>query len=135
MYLTAHHVRSASGQEGINAFRYVHGGYLWHGLPPQGIPEQDPGVLVEQILNVPPPGNTVRSYLDVVAPDEVSWPEIRPAFYAFVGQAQRQSFPWQGVFGRCSFRVGMDLGLANVWRHEIANLYRALEAVYPARVL
>lgn len=40
----------------------------------------------------------------------------------------------QASFGRCNFRVAMDLGLANGWRHEIANLYRALEAVYPARL-
>jgi hypothetical protein len=46
-------------------------------LPP-GIPDQDPGQLVEQHINLQPPGNTVRSYLDVVAPDEVFWPEIRP---------------------------------------------------------
>ncbi|HMG56810.1 MAG TPA: hypothetical protein VK601_25090 [Kofleriaceae bacterium] len=133
MYLAAQHVRSALGQEGINAFRYTHGGYVWQGLPPQGIPDPDPGVLVEQIINVPPPGNVVRSYLDVVAPDEVLWPEIRPAFFAFVGQAQRQPLPWQGVFGRCYFRAGMDMGLAATWRHEVARLLRALEAVYPAR--
>jgi hypothetical protein len=35
--------------------------------------------------------------------------------------------------GRCYFRVGMDLGLANAWRREIARLYRALEAAYPAQ--
>jgi hypothetical protein len=133
MYLAAQHVRSVSGQEGINAFHYAHSGYLWHGLPPQGIPDQDPGVLVEQIINVPPPGNAVRSYLDIIAPDEVFWPEIRPAFFAFVSHAQGQPLPWQGVFGRCSFRVAMDFGLANVWRHEIANLYRAMETVYPDR--
>jgi hypothetical protein len=131
MYLTAHHVRSPQGPEGINAFRYVHGGYIWQGLPPPGIPDQDPGQLVAHVISLPPPGNTVLSYLDVVAPDEVFWPEIRPAFFAFVGQTQRQPFPWLGVFGRCYFRVGMVLRLANVWRHEIANLYRALEAVYP----
>ena len=135
MYLTAQHVRSVLGQEGINAFRYIHGGYVWYGLPPQGIPDQNPGVLVEQIINLPPPGNVVRSYLDIIAPDEVFWPEIRPAFFAFVSQAQLQPFPWQGVFGRCSFRVGMDFSLVNVWRYEIAHLYRAIEAVYPARLL
>jgi hypothetical protein len=101
-------------------------------LPPPGIPDQDPGQLVEHHISLPPPGNAVRSYLDVVAPDEVFWPEIRPAFFAFVGQAQRQPFPWQGVFGRCYFRVGMDSGLANAWRRELARLYRALGAVYPA---
>lgn len=133
MYLTAHHVRSPQGQEGINAFRYAHGGHVWQGLPPEGIPDQDPGVLVEQLIRVQPPGNAVRSYLDVVTPDEVSWPEIRPAFLAFVSQAQRQPFPWSGVFGRCYFRVGMDLKLASDWRHEIARLYVSLQAVYPAR--
>lgn len=135
MYLAAQHVRSASGQEGINAFRYVHGGYTWHGLPPQGIPDQEPGILVQAITPVLPPNNTVRSYLDVVAPDDVFWPEIRPAFFAFVGQAQLSSFPWQGVFGRCFFRVGMDREMAKLWRHEIADLYRALEYVYPVRLL
>ena len=135
MYLTAQHVRSAQGQESINAFRYAHGANLWHGLPPQGIPDQDPGVLVEQIIHLPPPGNDVRSYLDIVAPDEVFWPEIRPAFFAFVSQAQRKPFPWLGVFGRCYFRVGMDLGMVDRWRQELADLYRALQAVYPARQL
>lgn len=127
MYLTAQHVRSIHGQEGINVFRYEHGPYTWQGLPPLGIPDQNPGELVAQQISVPPPGNVVRSYLDVIAPDEVLWPEIRPAFMAFVGQAQLQTFPWQGVFGRCYFRVGMDRELSDSWRHEIANLYRALE--------
>lgn len=135
MFLAAQRVLAATGHEGINAFRYLHGGYTWYGLPPPGIPDQNPGILLEQRIEIPPPGNAVRSYLDVVAPDEVFWPEIRPAFYTFVGHAQRQPFPWEGAFGRCYFRIGMDQLLAKNWRLEIAHLYRALETVYPIRSL
>src|SRR5207237_9688808 len=102
---------------------------LWQGLPPQGIPEQDPGALAAQTIEVQPPGNRVRSYLDVIAPDETSWSEIRPAFITFVSEAQRRPLPWTGVFGRCFFRVGIEQALANQWQHEIAALYRAVQAV------
>ena len=129
MYLSAQRVRSPAGADGINAFQYLHGQYVWQGLPPQGIPDQNPGTLVTQTLNVPPPGNRVRSFLDVVAPDDASWSEIRPAFIAFVSAAQRQPMPWVGVFGRCLFRVGMDASVAAQWSHEIAALYRAVQAV------
>lgn len=134
MYLTAQHVRSSQGVEGINAFYYQHGQYVWYGLPPAGIPDQNPGELVRQTIVVPPPGNLVRSYVDVVAPDETWWPEIRPAFMTFLGEVQRQAFPWVGVIGRCLFRVGMDAGTAPRWRHEIANLYRAVQGVHPVQV-
>jgi hypothetical protein len=130
MYLTAQRVHSpATGNEGINAFSYVHGPYTWQGLPPQGIPDQNPGELVVETVMVAPPGNRVRSYLDVVAPDETPWTEIRPAFMAFVSDAQRRPFPWVGIVGRCLFRLGMERGLAQRWQREIADLYRAAQAV------
>ena len=129
MYLTGQHVRSAAGDEGINAFFYEHGAYAWQGLPPQGIPDQNPGTLASQTIAVPPPGNRVRGYLDVVAPDEAGWPEIRPAFITFVSEAQRSHFPWVGVSGRVFFRVGMDQMLARQWQRELAELYRAVQSI------
>ena len=130
MYLTAQHVRAPAGAEGINAFHYAHGEQVaWQGLPPQGIPDQNPGALVAQTLIVPPPGNRVRSYLDVVAPDDTPWTEIRPGFITFVSEAQRRPFPWIGVAGRVFFRVGMEQALAKTWQHELAELYRAAQAV------
>jgi hypothetical protein len=129
MYLTAQRVRSSGGAEGVNAFQYAHGSYAWQGLPPEGIPDKNPGTLVAQTLVVPPPGNRVRSYLDVVAPDETSWSEIRPAFITFVSEAERRPFPWIGVSGRSFFRIGMEQALAKQWQREIADLYRAVQAV------
>ena len=129
MYLTAQHVRSLDGREGINAFHYLHGPHLWQGLPPQGIPDQNPGTLTAQAIVVEPPGNRVRSYLDVVAPDETAWSEIRTGFITFVSEAQRRPFPWLGVSGRCFLRVGLEQSLANQWHREIAELYRAVQAV------
>ena len=129
MYLTGQHVRASTGADGINAFHYSHVGRTWEGLPPHGIPDEDPGALVAQTIVVPPPGNRVRSYLDIVAPDVTPWAEIRPAFMSFVAEAQRRRFPWAGVVGRTYFRAGMEQALAANWQREIADLYRAVQAV------
>jgi hypothetical protein len=130
MYLTAQHVRAPGGAEGINAFRYAHGAArTWEGLPPQGIPDQDPGNLVARNVVVPPPGNRVRSYLDIVAPDDAAWSEIRSAFIAFVSEAQRGPFPWVGVSGRAFFRVSLERALSPQWQREIASLVQAVQAV------
>ncbi len=129
MFLSAQRVRSDGGVEGINAFHYLHGPFTWHGMPPAGVPDQNPGTLVAHTIAVAPPGNHVRSFLDVIAPDDASWSEIRPAFITFVSAAQRTPLPWAGVFGRCLFRINMDRATASRWSHEIADLYRAVQAV------
>jgi len=130
MYVTAQRVVSpTTSADGINSFIYLHGPYTWHGLPPSGIPEANPGSLVAKQIAVPPPGNRVRSYLDIVAPDETPWAEIRESFFGFVAQAQCQALPWMGLDGRCLFRVGLEMGLANDWQREVARLYRAAEAL------
>lgn len=129
MFLTAQHVASSAGAEGINAFVYHHGPYVWHGLPPAGIPDTNTGMLVAQTIEQPPPGNRLRSYLDVVAPDETPSAEIQAAFVAFVTAAQGAPLPWHGVIGRVSFRMDMDAGCAATWQQELAVLYRAVQAV------
>jgi hypothetical protein len=128
MYLTAHRVRRPTGpEEGVNAFFYVHGPTAWEGLPPEGIPDEEPGELVNSRISVQPPGNRVRSYLDIVAPDGTPWAEIGPAFIAFVSEAQVAAMPWRGIVGRCFFRVGMDAALAADWQRELLGLYNAAE--------
>jgi hypothetical protein len=134
MYVTAHRVVSpTSSVEGINSFLYMHGPYTWQGLPPTDMPESNPGSLVAKQIAVPPPGNRVRSYLDVVAPDEAPWAEVRQSFIRFMAEAQRESFPWKGVEGCCLFRIGLEVGLAAEWRREIAFLFRAAEALRTGR--
>jgi hypothetical protein len=129
MYLTSHHVISPSTlHEGVNSFLYSHGAYDWSDLPP-GIPDENPGTLVAQSISVRPPGNRVRSYLDISAPDDVRWSDLRVALMDFVGRSQRSSLPWIGSSGRCYFRLGMELGLVRQWQKELAILYRASQAL------
>jgi hypothetical protein len=129
MYLTSHHVVSpASGEEGVNAFLYLHGARPWTAPAPE-LPEQNPGTLTAQSISVSPPGNRVRSYLDIVAPDDARWDELRVGLMAFVGTQQRSPLPWTGESGRCHFRLSMELGLAREWQRELAVLYRAAQAL------
>ncbi len=129
MYLTSHHVVSPSGEhEGVNTFLYLHGAYTWTQLPPE-IPDKNPGTLTAQSISVRPPGNRVRSYLDIIAPDETRWDEVRVGLMDFVGMSQRSPFPWSGQSGRCSFRLGMEIGIASQWQKELAILYRASQAL------
>lgn len=128
MYLTAQHVmRVPGGPAGYNAYYYVHG-YVWDSAPPAQF-QNDPGVLVNQIVPLEPGGNRVRSYLDIVCPDDTSWQEIRQSFVTFVSEFQLQPLPWVGVIGRSLFRVGMDAGVARQWQPELANLYRMVQSV------
>jgi hypothetical protein len=129
MYLTAHHVISPSAtQEGINAFLYLHQIPTWR-VPPPGIPDQNPGRLIRQSITVAPPGNRVRSYLDVVAPDDANWTEIRQSFIQFVSQVQRERLPWTGVVGRCLFRFGLERSLTPQWQPELHRLYLAVQSI------
>lgn len=130
MYIAAQHVVSPStGAAGVNAFYYRHGPLTWPEAPPRSIPDQNPGTLVRQSIEVPPPGNSVRSYLDIIAPDDITWHEIYQAFFTFISNVQRRPLPWIEDVGRCSFRVGIEFGLVNSWQREIARLYRAAQAV------
>ncbi len=129
MYLTAHHVVAKTGTpEGINAFLYLHDVPAWR-VPPPEIPDQNPGRLVHRNITVTPPGNRVRSYLDVVAPDDAAWTEIRQNFIQFVSHVQRQPLPWEGVVGRCLFRFGLERSLAPQWQRELHQLYLEIQAV------
>lgn len=129
MYLTAHHVLDPnSGHEGVNSFLYSHGAYTWQ-APPLDIPDQNPGTLVAESISIRPPGNRVRSYLDIVGPDEARWDEVRVGLMTFVGETQRRPLPWVGTTGRCFFRIGMDRALSQQWQRELAVLYRAAQAL------
>jgi hypothetical protein len=113
----------------VNTFLYLHGAITWTEPPPE-IPDQNPGTLTAQSISLrPPAGNRVRSYLDIIAPDEIPWKEVRIGLMEFVGTHQRSALPWNGRAGRCSFRLGMELGLTNQWQKELAVLYRASQAL------
>jgi hypothetical protein len=135
--LTAQHVVSPTNRrEGVNAFLYLH----------QGLPAVDEAALeqattaedaqgvtlVAQSISVPPPGNRVRSYLDIFSPDEIRWSEVRVELMAFVGRSQLQPLPWRARTGRCAFRLGMESELSHEWISELATLYQAALALWLA---
>jgi hypothetical protein len=78
MYITAHRVRNAAGLEGVNSFAHLHNDNSWP-VDASKMPEENPGVLATQRIEVPPGGNTIISYLDVLAPDGWPWEQVDQA--------------------------------------------------------
>lgn len=76
MLLTAQRVVSPRGARGVNVYQYLHGSHTWTRVPDALLPDVNPGELVSQWLEVPPGENQIVSYLDVVAPDQVSAPDV-----------------------------------------------------------
>ncbi len=131
MYATAHRVVSpTTSAEGINAFHYLHGEYEWEGAPPpEFMPETNPGTLLNDSVAVPPPGNQVRSYLDVVAPDGTALREIERALADIASRDAPSSFPAIWTSGRFWFRFGLEFALVPVWRQELELLLENVAAV------
>jgi hypothetical protein len=72
MLLTAQRVVSPhSHARGVNVYQYLHGPHTWQRVPKNFLPEANPGELIAQWIQLPPGGNRVISFLDVVAPDEI----------------------------------------------------------------
>lgn len=125
MYLAAQRVRAPSGKEGINAFFYRHG-RVWLGNPPDDVlPEQDPGELVSMQLEIQPSGNRVRSYLDLVAPDETPSVQLVRLTRDLMRNADLHPLPWGIVIGDCLVRFGLDEALLPNWNAELGALLRA----------
>lgn len=136
MYVTAHRVRDQVSRQGFNAFLHMHGGFIWTppGQPPD--PSEDPGTLVNALLSInPTTNNVVLSYLDIVAPDDYFWPQLRPRFLSFVNEMRMTPFPWSRQVDGCLFQAGMVTQLAQTWKREMVNLYRACEIVHPVMLL
>ncbi len=130
MYATAHRVVSPTiGEQGINAFHYLHG-YEWDAARlSEFLPETNPGPLFNDAVSVAPPGNRVRSYLDVVAPDGTIPGLVGQALADAISGEPPQSFPATWTSGPLWFRFGLELALVPVWRQELRLLLRHLTAL------
>jgi hypothetical protein len=73
MYLTAQHVRSHKGEEEVHVYLHVHGADAAALKDPLSVPQSNPGRLVKDSVRrqIPPGGNTVIAYLDIVADDVI----------------------------------------------------------------
>jgi hypothetical protein len=127
MYATAHRVRSPT-KEGINAFLSLHaapspGAAIdWETPSVQDIAEQHPGILTESDWDLRPGGNTVRSYLDVVARDGTKVEDVRAALESFEQQLANAPLPHTSTINRIGIRFGAVLAL----EHERVEEFQAL---------
>lgn len=124
MLITSQRVRSdRTGDQGINTFVYEHGGLAWPEEPSQLL-DDDQGALVFRSYEVPPGGNQVRSYLDIVTPDRPTRFQIEALWRAipvwFLPTPTSLPMTVQSESTAC--RLGMDLGLVRIWRRELTTL-------------
>jgi hypothetical protein len=119
MHLIAQRVQSSQGQEGINAFCYLHGPIGWSEGPPPDLP---PGKLANSRMEVPPPGNRIRSFLEVRTPDVTPSRQVLRAVIDSIDPFQNKSFPLDVLSGDVSFQFDLDLALAPAWRQELEFL-------------
>ena len=121
MYVCAQRVfRPNDAAQGINSFYYLHGPYVWQGALPTGLlPEENPGVFTDSIVEIDPPGNRVRSYLDVVAPDGTPLGHL---VHAVVSLGVAVALPVVWGQGNVWCRFGAEQALAVQWRHELQRL-------------
>lgn len=111
MYVTAHLVRSSAGDEGINAFVHVHGvQFPW---PEDAAPLADtnPGKIVYRRVDLPPGGNQVRAYLDVLAPDDSARDVIEGALARLAADLEERRNPTVFTQGKVTIRFGVEPGL------------------------
>jgi hypothetical protein len=73
MYLTAQRVRNEEGLEDLHAFLHLHDADASALSDPFTVPQRNPGKLVMDSgpMRIPPGGNSVISYLDIVADDDL----------------------------------------------------------------
>lgn len=142
MYATAHHVVSPAGKEAVHAFLHVHGEDFPWPADPWNLPERAPGKVHWENTTLPPGGNRLRSYLDVLAPDVVTARELDAALTALWAELAAEGLGPQGpqgpgsaplpnpvVFrhGRVVLRFGVELVLAQQRTLEMARLRTAVD--------
>lgn len=79
MYLTAHRVEDAAGRQGINAYCHRHGPEFPWPVDAWRLPQDNPGEQQDSREELPPGGNRVCSFLDVLAPDGTDVGQLRSA--------------------------------------------------------
>ena len=114
MYLTAHRVTNPTdGSTSINSFLHEHRSPLgvsesWKEREVSKIANQTPGELVAQDTSLPPGGNRVLSYLEVISEDSTPPETIRSALDQFRENAGTVPlFNCKGVVIHFSLNVGL----------------------------
>lgn len=127
MILSAQRVQSASGEEA------VHCTHLRQELAAVESPADRfyrPGILTWQHRPLAQPGNRVRSFVDIAAPEDLSADELLQAITTLVAlEAPPQTFAANG--SRVAFQLDMEANLRQNWRKEVLYLIHQLLEVHP----
>lgn len=127
MYLTSQRV-SAPGEErtGINTYLYRHEEAVpsidWNRPALVRIVDEFPGTLVAHEAEVPPGGNSIRSYLDIVASDSTPMDEVDQALQQFDKEWSASRIGQVIHVGRVALRLGLELRLEARAREELREL-------------
>lgn len=127
MYLTAQRVISPSRENGINGFLFEHGTVAW-ALPPEPITGAI-GELVHTFILVPPGGNKVMSYVDIIAPDGTPYDRIHNRIIPWMAAraSAQQGLPWTSDDEDMRFGLHMVSAYAKAWKSEAAKLLLACQ--------
>lgn len=120
MRITAQRV-ARGPDEGINAFVYWHGRDI-HADDLMPLLDRDEGTLQVRLIEVEPGGNRVRSYLDVVVPDQATVPQIDAVLDSFLHVPVPGALPAVWRKGPAVARFACDEALAPVWARELGEL-------------
>lgn len=131
MLLVAQRVISPhTGNRGVNLYKYAHG-RTWTQVPPGLHPDHNHGQLVWSDQQLPPPGNRIVSYLDVVVPDDLPHEVLCTRLAAL-----KQVFLWKGnptELSRDLMWIRFGLGNDRIpWSTELAALAAHLVLRLPA---
>ena len=122
MLLTAQRVISPRSRErGVNVYQYLHGPYAWERVPNEFLPESTPGELVAQWIQLPPGGNRVVSFLDVVAPDEIGTVQLQQRLASLKHRLQFSGNPTTAYWDPLWVRFGCA-ALPVPWAKELGAL-------------
>lgn len=138
MYATAHRVVNPKGEEGVNAFLHRHGPDFPWPEEAWNLPETQPGDQVWEQVSLPPGGNRVRSYLDLLCPDDTRPAEVDVALTGLwlelvaddAAPAGPQSLPNPLVYqrDRVTVRFGVEEGPLVLGRAlEMSTLRRLVD--------
>lgn len=137
MYLTSQHVENPDGEDGLNAFLYLHADQefpeaVWANPDVVMIAEEAPGRLVKHVIEVQPGGNSVISYLDVVARNGTPYHRLESTLMHVRRQLLRD--PTQAVWSGQPIGVRFSLcrGLVGRESEEFSGLMRAALGVLHA---
>ena len=121
MFVTAHRVRSSDGLEAIHSYLHSHGPVDWPG-DVSTWPESNPGELRLNKTTLPVGGHRVRSYLDVIAPDDTSSERIAKVIGGLAQDLEERRNPTVYREGAVTLRFGTELELDAIRPDELRAL-------------